>query len=88
MTLEHIDSNIKNKQQQLEDLQKNVTNTVDNQKKLSQVAFENYCNALIQSYEEKEKEYNENLERLNQSYADAQEREIKNLELTKEENNK
>ena len=88
MTLEHIDSNIKNKQQQLEDLQKNVTNTVDNQKKLSQVAFENYCNALIQSYEEKEKEYHENLERLNQSYADAQEREIKNLELTKEENNK
>lgn len=88
VNLEYIDSNVKNKQQQLDDLQRNVTNTIDNQKKLSQVAFENYCDALIKSYEEKEKEYNENLERLNQAYADAQEREMNSLEKVKEECNK
>ena len=88
VNLEYIDSNVKNKQQQLDDLQRNVTNTIDNQKKLSQVAFENYCDALIKSYEEKEKEYNENLERLNKAYADAQEREMNSLEKVKEECNK
>ena len=83
--LEQVDHDVKSKQQQLEDLQKNVTNTIDNQKKLSQLAFENYCEALIKSYDEKEKEYQNSLSLLQDSYSQEQLRILKKLEEEKEE---
>lgn len=86
--LEFLQRNVTSKQEELDYIQSTVTKTTENQKQLSQSAFENYCEYLIKSYDEKEKEYNEDLERLNKAYVDAQEREIKNLEATKEENNK
>ena len=86
--LEHADSDLKNRKQQLEDIQTNVTKTIENQKVLSQVAFENYCQALIKSYDEKEEEYQANIDRLKNSYAEAQMREMENLNSSIEENNK
>jgi len=65
-----------------------VTNTIDNQKKLSQLAFENYCEALLKSYDEKEKEYQDSLSLLQNSYSQEQLRIIKNLDELKVENQK
>lgn len=57
-------SNIKTYQQDinfLEDklkyIQNNISQTLDNQKELSQKAFENYCDILEKKYQEKEEEY-------------------------------
>ena len=85
-TLEQIDHDVKNKRQQLEDLQKDVTNTIDNQKKLSQIAFESYCETLVKSYDEKEKEYQDNLSLLQNSYSQEQLRILKELEDIQEAN--
>ena len=66
-------------------MQKNVTNTIDNQKKLSQVAFENYCETLTKSYTEKEEEYTNSLRLLTESYQNIQNNFLQNLEQKKEE---
>ncbi len=88
ITLEQVDHDVKTKRQQLEDLQKNVTNTVNNQRELSQVAFENYCETLVKSYDEKEKEYQNSLSLLQNSYSQEQLKIIKELEDAREENKK
>lgn len=88
VALKQVDHDVKNKRQQLEDLQKNVTDTVNNQRKLSQIAFENYCEALVKSYDEKEKEYQDSLSLLQNSYSQEQLRIINELENAREENKK
>lgn len=88
IVLEQVDHDVKTKRQQLEDLQKNVTNTVNNQRELSQVAFENYCETLVKSYDEKEKEYQNSLSLLQNSYSQEQLKIIKELEDAREENKK
>jgi len=65
-----------------------VTSTVDNQKKLSQLAFENYCETLVKSYDEKEKEYQNSLSLLQDSYSQEQLKIIKDLDDLKAENQK
>ena len=82
--IDTIKEHITEKQKELDNLQTNVTKTIESQKKLSQTAFESYCEVLIKSYDEKEKEYNENIERLKEAYADAQEKEMENLASSKE----
>ena len=84
-TLKQVSHDVKTKQEQLEDLQKNVTNTIDNQKKLSQVAFENYCETLTKSYTEKEEEYTNSLRLLTESYQNIQNNFLQDLEQKKEE---
>lgn len=84
-TLKQVSHDVKTKQEQLEDLQKNVTNTIDNQKKLSQVAFENYCETLTKSYMEKEEEYTNSLRLLTESYQNIQNNFLQDLEQKKEE---
>lgn len=76
---------IEDKQKQLDNLQQNVTKTVETQKQLSQTAFENYCEVLIKSYDEKEKEYEEDIQRLQNSYFAIQENINKDLEQKKME---
>ena len=82
--IENIEDKQKEKKQQLDDLQQNVTNTIDSQKKLSQVAFENYCETLLKSYDEKEKEYQDSLSLLQNSYSQEQLKLLEDLEKEKE----
>ena len=83
-----LNETIKDKQKQLESLQQNVTKTFEAQRLLSQSAFENYCEVLIKSYDEKEQEYEQNIQRLQDSYSTLQENINKDLEQKKEENQK
>lgn len=80
-----LNNTIEDKQKQLDNLQQNVTKTVETQKQLSQTAFENYCEVLIKSYDEKEKEYEEDIQRLQDSYFAIQENINKDLEQKKME---
>lgn len=80
-----LNNTIEDKQKQLDNLQQNVTKTVETQKQLSQTAFENYCEVLIKSYDEKEKEYEEDIQRLQNSYSTIQENINKDLEQKKME---
>ena len=73
-----LDNNIKEKKEQLNDIQNNISKTIDNQKELSQKAFENYCEVLDNQYKEYEKEYAACKETLENSYSDIQ------LELMRE----
>lgn len=73
-----LDNNIKEKKEQLNDIQNNISKTIDNQKELSQKAFENYCEVLDNQYKEYEKEYAACKETLENSYSDMQ------LELMRE----
>ena len=82
--IEKIEDKQKEKKQQLDDLQQNVTSTIDSQKKLSQVAFENYCETLLKSYDEKEKEYQDSLLLLQNSYSQEQLKLLEDLEKEKE----
>ena len=82
--IEKIEDKQKEKKQQLDDLQQNVTSTIDSQKKLSQVAFENYCETLLKSYDEKEKEYQDSLSLLQNSYSQEQLKLLEDLEKEKE----
>ena len=83
-----LNETIEDKQKQLDNLQQNVTKTFETQKQLSQSAFENYCEVLIKSYDEKEQEYEQNIQRLQDSYSTLQENINKDLEQKKEENQK
>jgi len=58
--------------EQLSDIQSNISKTLDNQKELSQKAFENYCEVLEKQYKEYEKEYAACKETLENSYSDMQ----------------
>lgn len=64
--------------EQLSDIQSNISKTLDNQKELSQKAFENYCEVLEKQYDEQEKEYDMYKDALETSYSNRQ------LELMRE----
>jgi len=83
-----LDKTIEDKQKYLDNIQQNVTKTIDSQKQLSQSAFENYCEILIKNYEEKEKEYEQSIQKLNDSYFNIQNNINKDLEQKKEDNQK
>lgn len=67
-----LDNNIKEKKEQLNDIQNNISKTIDNQKELSQKAFENYCEVLDNQYKEYEEEYKTYQENLETSYSNKQ----------------
>jgi len=58
---------IKEKTKTIEDLKLGVEAHYENQKKMSQRAFENYCEFLLQSYDNAEKDYNDNIDSLKKS---------------------
>ena len=63
---------IKEKQNQLEYIQNNISKTLENQKELSQKAFENYCDILEKCYQEKEEEYDLYEKTLDAAYSNHQ----------------
>lgn len=67
-----INELIKEESTKLRDLEQNVVLVSNAQKELSQNAFENYCEILNKSYQEKEEEYNKHITLLKESYADIQ----------------
>lgn len=67
-----INELIKEESTKLKDLQQNVILTSNTQKELSQNAFENYCEILNKSYQEREEEYNKHITLLKESYANIQ----------------
>ena len=62
----------KNEKQHLNEIQDNITKTLDNQKELSQKAFENYCEVLEKQYDEYEEEYKMYKDALETSYSNLQ----------------
>lgn len=62
----------------LADIQNNISKTIDNQKEMSQKAFENYCQVLEKQYDEYEEEYDMYKDALETSYSNRQ------LELMRE----
>lgn len=84
--IKSLNNSIEDKQKQLDNLQQNVTKSIDAQKQLSQSAFENYCEILIKSYDEKEKEYESSIQILKDNYSILQEQITQDLEQKKEEN--
>ena len=82
-----LDSIIEREKNQLTDIQNNISKTLDNQKELSQKAFENYCEVLEKQYDEYEKEYNMYKDTLETSYSNRQLELIKEITETQEELN-
>ena len=76
--IESSKNNLEIYQRQLDDLQSNVLRTFENQKELSQKAFENYCEILEKQYKEYEEEYDLYKDALETSYSNKQ------LELMRE----
>lgn len=62
----------KEKLESLNALQESTSNIFEKQKKLSQSAFETYCDILDKDYKEKEEEYNNSLSLLHNSYEKQQ----------------
>ena len=56
----------------LNDIQNNISKTIDNQKEMSQKAFENYCEVLEKQYDEYEEEYKMYKDALETSYSNLQ----------------
>lgn len=73
------------KKTQLEDLELTTEKVIENKKQLSQKAFENYCLILEQNYEEKEKEYAESNNLLEESYSEQQIKILWELDKIQEE---
>ena len=80
-----LDNSIKEKKEQLNDIQNNISKTIDNQKELSQKAFENYCEVLDNQYKEYEEEYKTYQENLETSYSNKQLELMRALDETKAE---
>lgn len=80
-----LDNNIKEKKEQLNDIQNNISKTIDNQKELSQKAFENYCEVLDNQYKKYEEEYKTYQENLETSYSNKQLELMRALDETKAE---
>lgn len=78
--IEEADIKIKDKKNYLNDIQDNISKTLDSQRELSQKAFENYWEVLEKNYKEKEKEYDSYEDTLNEAYSNCQ------LKLLKEMN--
>ena len=80
-----LDNNIKEKKEQLNDIQNNISKTIDSQKELSQKAFENYCEVLDNQYKEYEEEYKTYQENLETSYSNKQLELMRALDETRAE---
>ena len=72
----------------LEYIQNNISKTLESQKELSQKAFENYCEILEKSYQEKEEEYDLYEKSLDTAYSNLQLRYLKELDEYKADLNK
>lgn len=72
----------------LEDKINNAKKVLDSQQDISKKAFENYCNILEKDYEDKEKEYNQNIQLLNDSYSKQQEKILSKIEEEEDKLNK
>ena len=57
---------------QLEKMRQATNSTIEDQKRISQQAFENYCDILEKQYKQQEEEYNEYIDTLVESYANLQ----------------
>lgn len=68
----NLEENISEKKNQLKDIQENIENTLENQKNLSNQAFQNWWDLLEKNYKEKEEEYNNLLENLKSAYSEEQ----------------
>lgn len=75
----------KNEKQHLNEIQDNITKTIDNQKELSQKAFENYCQVLEKQYDEYEEEYKMYKDALETSYSNLQLKLIQETDEIREE---
>lgn len=71
--------------EQLKDIQDNVTKTLDNQKALSQEAFESYCGMLEKQYQEKEEEYDMYTDAMQTAYSTLQIQLMRDLDDVKAE---
>lgn len=69
----------------LNDIQNNITKTIDNQKEMSQKAFENYCQVLEKQYDEYEEEYDMYKDALETSYSNLQLQLIRETDEIREE---
>jgi len=74
-------NDIESKKEQLNLLQQNITNN----ESISNEALKNYYSILEKAYEEKEAEYNKNIETLNDSYSKEQQKILDKLQEEKEE---
>ena len=81
--LNSLDKEINIYQQKLKELQSNVSKTFENQKELSQKAFENYCELLDKQYEEEEEDYNRYRDTLHTAYSNEQLKLMQELEEVK-----
>jgi hypothetical protein len=82
---QEIERSIKIKIQELNDLSHSIENDFENKKSLSNKAFENYCDILNNSYEEKEREYQQSLSLLKSSYEKYQLNLLQKIDKTNEE---
>ena len=72
----------------LKNIQQNISATLDNQKELTQKAFENYCDILEKNYQEKEEEYAEYENSLQEAYSDIQLKLLQQKDQCEQELNK
>lgn len=71
-TYQFFINEIQHKKDYLDDIQNNISKTLDNQKELSQQAFENYCEVLDNNYKETEEEYNTYEQNMRNAYHNIQ----------------
>ena len=83
--LKNLSSTLASEQNRLYDIQNNISKTLDNQKELSQRAFENYCEVLEKQYDEYEEEYDMYKDALETSYSNRQLELMRELAETQEE---
>lgn len=70
--IDALENNLIDKQNQLDNIQKNISQTIENQQELSKKAFENYCEILEKQYKEQEEEYDMYKDALETSYSNLQ----------------
>lgn len=80
---QHLLQQAEDASKHLQQLQEAVDTAFENQKELSQKAYENYCLTLEQEYDTREKEYQDAVNRLNASYQNSQLKMIEELDSAK-----
>lgn len=85
LTLNQLEDYISNQQKQLNNIQLNITQTIDAQKQMSQIAFENYCEILDNEYKEAEEEHNMEMNALQTAYSNLQLRLMQETDEVKSE---
>lgn len=83
LTYQHIMQQAKYATQQLKHIEDAAAIASSSQKQLSQKAYENYCLTLEQEYESREKEFQDAVDRLNNSYQKSQLKIIAELDSAK-----